>query len=242
MDCTGGGYQSNCYMHVTGTFVAGTDNYGFGVNTSLNPSWNATDLSQYDGIFFYYKGDGNNCRLIMNQSNFIHANNYDYFGADFTVNTYWSYYQFPFVSLTQGGWGPKETWDVTKIQAVSLQPAFSVRNVSIGVDNIGFYRNTPTPVVTAPDLKHVQAWPSLCNMKDGCKGIKFTNLTKHTILKIFNLNGGMIYKTEQDTPDGTLFWNLDVNKREKKTAPGFYIYNIIDENKGSVTGKAAIVR
>ena len=105
----------------------------------------------------------------------------------------------------------------------------------------------PTPVpapagTPAPNLDNIKAAPAPCDMRAGCTGIMFTNLTGHTILRIYNLKGELVYGIEADTPDGKILWPLMQKKKDEIMAAGFYVYSIGD-GKGHVkTGKVAVIR
>ncbi len=256
MECSGS-FDSNCYLKVTG--VVDSNSWGFGVNCPLSSNWAAIDISQYDGFFFWYKGDGYNARAYINQSDFP---GYDYFGVDFNSTTYWVYHQIPFSSLTQDGWATPSIWDPKKAQAISFQCAGVAHNAYIGLDNIGLYKNTPTftntPTITptenftatktptvsekpAENLNNAKAYPSLCNGSKGCNGILFTGLTEYTIIYLYNLKGDLVYKSEGKNPNGKFFLNLNTI-RKKRLSSGIFIY-LIKNNKGEIKkGKVGIVR
>lgn len=257
MECSGS-FDSNCYLKVTG--VVASNSWGFGINCPLSANWSAVDISQYDGLFFWYKGDGLQARVYVNQKDFT---GYDYFGVDFNSTTYWVYHQIPFTSFTQGGWGNPGVWDPTKAQAISFQVGWGQHNAYIGLDNIGLYKNTPTPTNSptytptfnltitptatfseekpANDLKDIKILPSLCDADKGCDGILFKGLTDYTIIYLYNLNGELVFNIECKTPNGKFFLNLNTIKK-KKLASGIYTY-IIKNDKGDVKkGKVVVKR
>jgi hypothetical protein len=238
-------------MRVTGTVI--NNSWGFGVNAPFNPSWGPVDISMYDGVFFWYKGASVSARLALPQEDITNGN----YGIDFNINTSWTYYQIPFTSLTHATWSgaPMGTWTGTNVRYVSFQvfggypgPAYR----EINVDSIGFYRNTPTVTPTqtqAPtpateaDLKNVRVYPMPCNMKDGgCDGFTFDNLTAHIVLKIFTVNGDLIYKYEADTPTGEYFWDVRAMRKSQFIPAGFYIYVIQNEKKETAKGRIAVIR
>ncbi len=97
-----------------------------------------------------------------------------------------------------------------------------------------------TGTSAAANLDNVKAYPSPCDLRKGHTGITFTNLESHTLLKVFNVSGELVYKVEQDTPSGTLFWNL--TNQKNKTVSGIYIYIISDKKGNTKKGKIAIIR
>lgn len=255
MECSGS-FDSSCYLKVTGVVASGS--WGFGVNCPLSSNWAAVDISQYDGFFFWYKGDGLQARAYINQRDFP---GYDYFGVDFNSTTYWVYHQIPFSSLTQGGWATPSIWDPKKAQAISFQVAADQHNAYIGLDNIGLYKNTPTPTPSPTfsatinltltptityekaeeNLKNVKIFPSLCDAGKGCEGILFTHLTDYTIISLYNLNGELVYNWKGKTPEGKFFLNLNT-ARKKKISSGIYNYVIKNDKSEIKKGKILIKR
>lgn len=248
MECGAGAGVGTCYMKLTGTVLV--DTWGFGVNVPLSPSWTGTDISMYDGVFFSYKGDGETARLAFPQADAGTGN----FGLDFNVNTYWAYYQMPFSSLTYASWGtPGLVWTAQNIQAVQVQPAGGYGKTApvyreINLDNIGFYKNTPTvtptrtPVVIG-GVDNVIVVPHPCKMKDWvCRGVTFKNLPFHTSLRIFTINGELVFKMENEMPSGEFYWDLAAYKRSEAIAPGLYIYIIMNEKKEVARGRIAVIR
>lgn len=249
MTCGGNGaLGSNCYMRVTGLVNAGS--WGFGVNVPLNSSWGATDVSMYDGIFLYYKGDGATARLAFPQVSITNGN----YGADFNVNTYWTYYELPFSSLTHATWSgpPMGTWTGLDIQAVQVQPAgggVSATYREISIDNIGFYKNTPVATPTATVVPGCLGCgaraphPVPCNMKNGgCKGVNFSNIGPGTTLSIYNLSGELIFSKKFEVLTNEFFWNIAGMRKSEALAPGIYIYTLVDKDKNKTVGKIPVIR
>jgi hypothetical protein len=148
MTCNGlGAAGSNCHVDITGTVAA--NSWGFGVNCPLNPSWTGTDISMYDGVFFYYRGDGAAARLAFVQTDMPDSN----YGANIPDTTGWVYYTIPFSSLTHASWGAQTgTWTAKNIEAIQFQPAGAPSGSSayreLDADYVGFYKNTPTSTQT----------------------------------------------------------------------------------------------
>jgi hypothetical protein len=147
MTCDGlSGNGSNCYMKVTGTVLLNT--FGFGINCPLNPSWTGTDISMYDGIAFYYKGEGGTARMGFPQTDQANGN----YGFDVTGTTTWKYYQVPFSSFTLASWSAGYvTWTAKNIQAMQIQPNGGYGGAGyreIDIDDVMLYKNTPTRTVT----------------------------------------------------------------------------------------------
>jgi len=153
MTCDGlGAAGSSCHLDVTGTVV--NNSWGFGINCPLNPTWAATDISMYDGVFFYYRGDGATGRIGFVQSDMPDSN----YGANIPNTSSWGYYTMPFSSLTHASWGAQTgTWTAKNIEALQFQPSGAYSGSSafrqMDIDYVGFYKNSPTftqtPTVTA---------------------------------------------------------------------------------------------
>lgn len=104
---------------------------------------------------------------------------------------------------------------------------------------------TITPTVTATpvlSLDNVKAQPSLCRAAAGCDRVLFTGLSAHTDLKIYGVNGDLVYRVNTDTPAGTLTWILDRRIKSGKTASGMYVYVVINEKKEVKKGIVTIIR
>ena len=102
---------------------------------------------------------------------------------------------------------------------------------------------TPTPFLTIDlnALDNVYVYPSLYTGKDGQTGIYFYNVPKYVKLQIFNISGELIYQTEKDDSNKTLFWKVDGRRSSEKLSVGIYIY-VLWDGKNKKTGKIAIVR
>jgi hypothetical protein len=227
------------------------NSYGFGLSAALSSNWSPMDLRSYDGIFFWYKGDGqHDARIYINQNNIPC---YDYFGVDFKTNTYWTFYQFPFSQLTQGGWGGcGGAWTGDNIQAVSFQVSWAsvTYNAYIRVDNPGFYKNTPVPSFTPTqgippetknNLDNVYVYPTLYTGKDGQEGIGFYNIPEYVKLSVFNISGELVFQKEETGAGGMILWKVDGKRKSEKISPGVYIY-VLWDGKNRKTGKVAITR
>jgi hypothetical protein len=132
------------------------------------------------------------------------------------------------------------------VQAIQIQPAGAgaVNTYrEINVDNIGVYKNTPTPVPPQANLFHVKAFPQPCKMANHeCQGFTFTGLTAHTDLKVYNMNGELVYSVNISTPTGQYFWDIAAIRRSDAIAPGLYVYTIINEKKQIAKGRLTIIR
>lgn len=209
MTCDGAGVPGlNCYMAVTGT--VNLNMWGYGVNIPLNPIWGPTDVSMYDGIFFWYKSDGTPGRLGCVQSDMSDSN----YGLDVSGNTFWAYYTIPFSSLTHSAWGnPAGVWTGTNIRAIQMQVNGGYGGAGyreVALDNIGFYKNTPTFTVT-PTVTF-----TLTATRTASVTVTFTRTAQNTlsntptaIPSAVNTATGTPSSTPTMTPEHTLKNNLD---------------------------------
>jgi len=151
----------------------------------------------------------------------------------------------PLISLVNAGTPPAKCW----LDLCSTSGSWA-SNEGETTDNAAlvflagyFYSgagNAGTGAAPASNLNNVIAFPSPCDLRKGQTGITFINLEGHTQLKIYNIAGELVYKVEQDTPNGTIFWNL--TNQKSKTAPGIYVYFVSDKKGNTTKGKIAIIR
>jgi hypothetical protein len=148
-----------------------------------------------------------------------------------------------------GGWSKWGMWGSMEYQDEPLANAHKYRAL-LDWQNVASSRTptiTPTVTITptpAPvtHLDKVKAQPSLCNAGKGCAKIVFTGLSAFTHLRIYDINGGLVYKADTATPAGTIDWIIDKRAKSGKTARGVYLYIIINENKEIARDRVAIIR
>lgn len=106
-----GANGSDGYVRVTGT-VTTVFAYGYaGLGTGLAPAPGVFDLSKYQGIVFYVKGDGKTYRFKIESPDITDS---DQFGYNFTTTGAWQKITLPFntSTFTQSGFGtPKNLLD-----------------------------------------------------------------------------------------------------------------------------------
>ena len=101
------------------------------------------------------------------------------------------------------------------------------------------------------DLKDVKVVPnpylsgSAYNESEHLRRIRFTNLTKACVIRIYTLTGELVSQIEHsDSQSGNAFWDLrTINNQE--AGPGLYIYHVqsVEKNEGDpFIGKFAVVR
>lgn len=90
----------------------------------------------------------------------------------------------------------------------------------------------------APDLEDVLVYPNPFRPAEGT--IKFSNLTKHTTIRIYNPAGELV-RIEEDINTGIWEWDGE-NDSEEPVAPGGYIYIITNDEGEKRTGKIILIR
>ncbi len=91
------------------------------------------------------------------------------------------------------------------------------------------------------NLDEVYIYPSLVDMNEGDKKIVFKKLTENIYLRIYNIQGGLVYEKEYYCPKGNAELNLSNLRRNESISPGIYIY-IIKGNGQYKKGKFAVIR
>jgi hypothetical protein len=140
---TGQGAQgSNGYAGITGT-VTTAFVFGFiGMGTALAPANGKVDLSQYQGVRFFVKGDGKTYSLKIQTSNIT---DYDYYQVIFSTTGAWEEKILPFTDaiFKQGGFGTPVSFlqaeqSATGFQWQTVGQPFS--SVELEIDNIFLYK------------------------------------------------------------------------------------------------------
>jgi hypothetical protein len=268
MVCDGlGANGSNCHAQVTGTVAS--NSWGFGINCPLNANWSATDISMYDGLAFYYRGDGTAARVAFIQSDIPDSN----FGCNIPDTTAWKLYQVPFTSLTHASFGTQTgTWTAKNIEAMQFQAGGayggSAAYRELDVDYVYLYKNTPTPTrtplptststpyfsptptttITATpvpvintDINKIYVFPTSFNAAAGDKNICFNNMTPDSRVQIYDLRGELVYTGKSDNGK-PVCWDLGGLMRNKRAASGLYIYVATDDKGAKVQGKLTVVK
>jgi len=83
--------------------------------------------------------------------------------------------------------------------------------------------------------------PNSTGSKFLATNITFSRLTGHVTVRVYDISGQLVYNTEQDTPYGTLTWDV-TNNKGSKLASGVYIYLITDRQGHKAKGKVAVIK
>jgi len=114
------------------------------------------------------------------------------------------------------------------------------------------FTQTISPTATLPyareNLQWIKVYPSIVDLRTKNKGIYFVNLTKNTLIQIFNLAGELVFQEYLKNTNGTYFLDLKELSKEniyiKEKYPfssGIYIYIVSNENEIKY-GKIAIIK
>ena len=102
---------------------------------------------------------------------------------------------------------------------------------------------TFTPASSAKtSYDRLYIYPSLIKLSASSKGLWFHNLTKHTVIKFYNINGEEIFSRYADTPQGDYFVKMVNTGDPNQFPPGIYVYMITSRGGLIATGKFAVVR
>ncbi|PKL90731.1 MAG: hypothetical protein CVV21_11300 [Candidatus Goldiibacteriota bacterium HGW-Goldbacteria-1] len=97
---------------------------------------------------------------------------------------------------------------------------------------------TPTPELFAANLSGAYCYPSPLRMDRGNNILFFVNLTEKAVIRIYNLNGELVYTAIKDDKSPGFSCNLNGSA----FVPGVYVYVISDGSGGIKKGKFAVLR
>ncbi|NJK28466.1 MAG: hypothetical protein HC925_08440 [Coleofasciculaceae cyanobacterium SM2_3_26] len=123
---------------ITGKVSTDYDRGFVGIGTELNAPNDPVDISNYDGIVFWARGDGKTYRLKLRSTAVPDEDDYGY---NFTPTAEWRQYVIPFKKLRQEGWGKsirrrRALQQVTGIHWETIgQPH---QSIDLSIDDISF--------------------------------------------------------------------------------------------------------
>ncbi len=117
------------------------------------------------------------------------------------------------------------------------------------------YTNTPSPnftITATPTLTYIKenlakakVYPSYIDLRNKKTGVYFINLTKNTLIQVYNIAGELVFTT---VCDGVYYWDLQELRKEKlyysekyPISSGVYIY-ILNNEKEIKYGRIAIIK
>lgn len=133
---SGGPEKSSKYAQMSGKVTTDFPDGYIGMGVDLKSANTPIDLSEFNGIEFWAKGDGKTYRLKLHSAA---TSDYDDYHYDFSTNPEWTRYVVDFDSMQQEGWGQPANREealktALKIQWQTIgQPHDSVE---LAVDNI----------------------------------------------------------------------------------------------------------
>ncbi|MGK7918326.1 MAG: CIA30 family protein [Prochloraceae cyanobacterium] len=133
----GGPKNSSKYAQITGQVTTTFPDGFIGMGMDLNPdNMQPRNLSKYDAIEFWAKGDGKTYRMKIHS---LVTVDYDDYGYDFTASPNWQRHLVKFDSLKQEGWGNQVERNQALSQALKIQWQTIGQphdSIILGVDNI----------------------------------------------------------------------------------------------------------
>lgn len=107
-----------------------------GLGRTLNPNGRPVDVSPYNALRFWAKGDGVPMRIILESAGITDG---DYYQAVFTPGTEWSQYIIPLDAFSQRGFGEAKAFTGTDVKAVIWSNVDGGSpNLTFSVDQLSF--------------------------------------------------------------------------------------------------------
>ncbi len=127
---------------LTGNLVSG----GWaGAGTNLSGTGQEIDLTPFEGISLYLKGDGTQVSIAIVTGNFSDVPQYNHWQYTVTTSNEWTFYQIPFSYFTIP-WGSPLPFDLTRSEDIQFKIA-DTGVFDIEIDDVMFYyslSSTPT--------------------------------------------------------------------------------------------------
>jgi len=100
----------------------------------------AADLSGYQGLEFWARGDGKQYYVRLSDTD---VHDYDYHHFVFTAGPAWKHYRVPFAELQQFSWGKKVPWTGKHVRDISFtsysQPGTAAGAIDLYVDEVALF-------------------------------------------------------------------------------------------------------
>ncbi len=138
----GGPLASTKYAHFRGKVTSKITDAYLGMGMDLNPNNNhSRDLSEYDAIEFWSKGDGKIYHFKINSQA---TPDYDDYGYKFKTSSEWQHHIILFSSLTQEGF--KNPTSLEEVLSTALKIQWQTvgqphDSVELAIDNIRLLKN-----------------------------------------------------------------------------------------------------
>jgi len=141
---SGEGRQSSPCAHLEYELKAGLQ-YPY---AGMVDSFQAQDLSNYEGVRFWAKGLGIwSCMLPIPAT----AAEFNHYSAPFNLTSDWKLYEIPFSKFSQA-WGTKKPWDPKAVTGVQFSAGGGVGDKGwVSVDDIEFYKKGEEKTDSSPN-------------------------------------------------------------------------------------------
>jgi hypothetical protein len=136
----GGANNSKYSALMTGEVTTKSKSPFIGMGTNLNKEGTAVDISQYKGIEFCAKGDGQKYFLKLRS---LANNDFDDYSFTFIAPADWKCYRVPFADTKQSGFGKPVPLGTALAQVTSLQwqtIGKPHKTVELAIDDIKFWK------------------------------------------------------------------------------------------------------
>lgn len=128
--------EEKSFLNMKGELTNGFIYPFAGVQMLLKKNGTPTDISQFKGIKFRARGDGNvyHVQLLLAM---VKDNNQ--YGHEFIAQKKWKTYQVEFSELKQATWGAPVKWDVSLIRGIGFHIDGAPLKFDLNIDDVEFY-------------------------------------------------------------------------------------------------------
>jgi peptidoglycan/xylan/chitin deacetylase (PgdA/CDA1 family) len=112
------------------------------LSLSLDGGGNPVDLSAYQALRFYTRGDGKTHTVALNKAS---VTDYCDFQANFTSPAQWTLVTLPFSDFTQPSWGRQLERKFNDVLKLSFSPGAGDSDFDFRIDDVEFLRTAPAP-------------------------------------------------------------------------------------------------
>lgn len=221
---------------------------GFGTN--LASGGGEVDLTSFEGIQMYVKGDGTPLDVAIVTGNFSDIPDYNNWQKTIPTTSNWTLVQIPFSSFTIP-YGTYREFDLTRAEDIQWK-INEDGDFDIEIDDVMFYYPaltythtltktptftiTPTPVITQNkqtelSIEEIKLYPNPYNYKKGKFRIylQLSGKCDLVTIKIYTRALRLIKTIERSNFTGDI---IEINQNElKNLANGFYLVKIIIKNE-----------
>ena len=164
---------------VSGANVTQADQLGLG--RTLNPNGRAVDVSPYQALRFWARGDGSPVRVLLETANITDG---DYYQTIITPGADWQQYILPINVFAQQGFGTPAPFSTTEVKAVIWLNADSTSgDFALSIDRVSFTNNSLLAITTTPTNTNVTTAQTVVAGVDSGAGIQ-------SVAIFYSLDGG----------------------------------------------------